>query len=198
MFYYINYRYIEVDMGHPLETHYPMGGACGDLRPGVGDEHGWWGIFPTVNMSMGKSYPLPSLCTIPLGLARRQTIRHADRGGRQPRRVAAIDDPQACRLRPSCTHLLLPFRTRLARSNRSAELLRGRASPPPFVPSPEGFPAITTGPHFPWVPGPRCGHAQQRLGEAFTVGSDTGAHSAVTAGNADAARRADRRLSELR
>jgi hypothetical protein len=28
MFYYINYRYIEVDMGHPLETRYPMGGGC--------------------------------------------------------------------------------------------------------------------------------------------------------------------------
>jgi hypothetical protein len=29
MFYYINYRFIEVDMGHPLKTRYPMGGGCG-------------------------------------------------------------------------------------------------------------------------------------------------------------------------
>jgi hypothetical protein len=26
---FINYRYIEVDMGHPLETRYLMGGGCG-------------------------------------------------------------------------------------------------------------------------------------------------------------------------
>jgi hypothetical protein len=29
MFYYINYCYIEVDMGHPIETRYLMGGGCG-------------------------------------------------------------------------------------------------------------------------------------------------------------------------
>jgi hypothetical protein len=38
MFYYINYRYIEVDMGHPLETRYPMGGGVGDFET----RGGWW------------------------------------------------------------------------------------------------------------------------------------------------------------
>jgi hypothetical protein len=47
MFYYINYRYIEVDMGHPLETRYPMGGGCG----------GFWDPRWVMGMGSGGFFP---------------------------------------------------------------------------------------------------------------------------------------------